>query len=198
MKLFANSLSTAKGLMVLLMLTVFSCGTQAASILSLSGTVEGIKYEDDAELWLSVIDWSAPEQLAAIETAYRQYQDDSDLEAFLETVDQQDTRGYLFTAAATGYRIKYAWKQDRGNNQVMHFLVTPGLKTRNPYLWETPNNNSPAFTLVQVEMSDENGVAKSSLDGEIVFNEQGKLQLQSFEALPQFATLEDSTPYYLK
>lgn len=198
MKLFANSLSTAKGLMVLLMLTVFSCGTQAASILSLSGTAEGVKYEDDAELRLSVIDWSAPEQLAAIETAYRQYQDDSDLEAFLETVDQQDTRGYLFTAAATGYRIKYAWKQDRGNNQVMHFLVTPGLKTRNPYLWETSNNNSPAFTLVQVEMSDENGVAKSSLDGEIVFNEQGKLQLQSFEALPQFATLEDSTPYYLK
>jgi len=184
--------------MVLLMLTVFSCGTQAASILSLSGTAEGVKYEDDAELRLSVIDWSAPEQLAAIETAYRQYQDDSDLEAFLETVDQQDTRGYLFTAAATGYRIKYAWKQDRGNNQVMHFLVTPGLKTRNPYLWETPNNNSPAFTLVQVEMSDENGVAKSSLDGEIVFNEQGKLQLQSFAALPQFATLEDSTPYYLK
>ena len=198
MKLFANSLSTAKGLMVLLMLTVFSCGTQAASILSLSGTAEGVKYEDDAELRLSVIDWSAPEQLAAIETAYRQYQDDSDLEAFLETVDQQDTRGYLFTAAATGYRIKYAWKQDRGNNQVMHFLVTHGLKTRNPYLWKTPNNNSPAFTLVQVEMSDENGVAKSSLDGEIVFNEQGKLQLQSFEALPQFATLEDSTPYYLK
>ena len=198
MKLFANSLSTAKGLMVLLMLTVFSCGTQAASILSLSGTAEGVKYEHDAELRLSVIDWSDPEQLAAIETAYRQYQDDGDLEAFLDIVDQQDTRGYLFTAAATGYRIKYAWKQDRGNNQVMHFLVTPGLKTRNPYLWETPNNNSPAFTLVQVEMSDENGVAKSSLDGEIVFNGQGKLQLQSFEALPQFATLEDSTPYYLK
>ena len=198
MKSFAYSLSTARSLTVLLMLLVFSCGTQAAAILTLSGKAEDVKYEDDAKLRVSVIDWSAPEQLASIEAAYRQYQDDRDLETFLDIVDQQDTRGYLFTAAATGYRIKYAWKEDREDNQVMHFLVTPGLKTRNPYLWETPNNNSPAFTLVQVQFSNKTGIAKTSLDGEIVFNELGKLQLQSFESLPKFATLEDSTPYYLK
>ncbi len=198
MKFFANSLSATKGLTVLLMFLVFSGGAQAAAILTLAGTAEGVKYEDDAKLRVSVIDWSAPEQLVAVENAYRQYEEDEDLEAFLGVVDSQDTRGYLFTSAATGYRIKYAWKQDMENNQVMHFLVTPGLKTRNPYLWETPNDSSPAFSLVQVELNDEVGVAKSSLDGEIVFNEQGKLQLESFEALPQFATLEDSTPYYLK
>ena len=81
---------------------------------------------------------------------------------------------------------------------MMHFLVTPGLKTRNPYMWKTPNNDAPEFTLVQVQMDNDTGVAKSSLNGDIVFNEQGKLALDRFDSIGMFATVRDSTPYYLK
>lgn len=198
MKTFNHSLSAVPGLAVLLMIALCSTGAQAAAKMTLSGKAAEVKYESDAGIRISLIDWSADEQQAAVEAAWRQYRQDDDLEAFLETVEAQDSRGYLFTAAATGYRIKYAWKEDTDDGQMMTFLVTPGLKTRNPYLWQMPNNDSPAFTLVQVHLDEETGVAKTSLEGSIVFNEAGKLVLDRFDDLKMFATVEDSTPYYLK
>lgn len=198
MKIFSHSLSAASSLAVLLLITLCSTGAQAAAKLTLSGKSTEVKYETDAGIRISLIDWSAQDQQAAVEAAWRQYRDDGNLEAFLATVEEQDSRGYLFTAAATGYRIKYAWKEDTADGQRMTFLVTPGLKTRNPYLWQTPNNDSPEFTLVQVHLNPETGVAKTSLEGSIVFNEAGKLVLDRFDDLKMFATVEDSTPYYLK
>lgn len=198
MRVFRHSLSAARNLVAMLAFCTLADVAQAAAILSLSGNAQDAKYESDSQVRLSVIDWSAPEQLEAVEAAYRQYQSDGDLDAFLAIVEEQDSRGYLFTAAATGYRIKYAWKEDTAGGQLMHFLVTPGLKTRNPYLWNTPNETSQAWSFVQVELNDETGVLKTSLDGELVVNEYGKLQLDGFDNLPQFATVRDSTPYYLK
>lgn len=198
MKLMPISLSATKSLAVLITLTWLSLSAQAAAIMTLSGEAGDVKYETDAGIRISLIDWSAPDQQEAVEQAWRQYQQDNDADAFLAVVDEQDTRGYLFTAAATGYRIKYAWQSQTDAGQMMHFLVAPGLKTRNPYLWETPNNASKDFTLVQVLLDKDTGIAKSSLDGEIVFNEQGKLALGRFDSLEMFATVKDSTPYYLK
>ena len=198
MKTFIHSLSAASGLSVLLMITLFAPGIQAAAKMTLSGKATEVKYETDAGISISLIDWSAEEQQVAVENAWRQYRDDGDLETFLDTVEAQESRGYLFTAAATGYRIKYAWKEDTADGQRMTFLVMPGLKTRNPYLWQSPNNDSPEFTLVQVHLNEETGVAKTSLEGGIVFNEDGKLVLDRFDDLRMFATVEDSTPYYLK
>ena len=194
----SHSLSTATSLAVLLILSLCSAGAHAAAKLTLSGKTTEVKYETDASIRISLIDWTVPEQQSAVESAWRQFQEDGDLESFLGTVDAQDTRGYLFTAAATGYRIKYAWQEDTDDGQMMHFLVTPGLKTRNPYLWHTPNNDAQEFTLVQVHLEEESGVAKTSLDGDIAVNEAGKLVLDRFEDLNLFATVEDSTPYYLK
>jgi hypothetical protein len=198
MKLMPISLSAAKGLAVLIVTTLLSLSAQAAAIMTLSGEAGDAKYETDSGIRISLIDWSAPQQQQAVEQAWRQYQQDGDTNAFLAVLEDEDTRGYLFTAAATGYRIKYAWQEITAGGQMMHFLVAPGLKTRNPYLWETPNNTSKNFTLVQVLLDEETGVAKSSLDGEIVFNEQGKLALDRFDRLEQFASMKDSTPYYLK
>lgn len=192
------SLSFLGSLTVLLTLVGFTCSAQAAAILTLSGKATDAKYEADSDVRLSVINWSTEDQLAAVQNAFKQYQQDDDLDAFLEIVEAQDTRGYLFTASATGYRIKYAWQQDATGGKVMHFLVMPGLKTRNPYLWNTPNNDAPEFSLLQVVLNDESGIAKTSLEGEIVFNAEGRLQLDGFENLAVFATMEDSTPYYLK
>lgn len=198
MKYFSHSLSAASSLAVLMLITLCSAGVQAAATMTLSGDAAGVKYETDAGIRISLIDWSADEQQAAVETAWRQYNQDDDLDAFLEVVEAQDTRGYLFTAAATGYRIKYAWQEETDNGRMMHFLVMPGLKTRNPYLWQVPNNDSPEFTLVQVRLDRDTGVAKTSLEGGIVSNEQGKLALDRFDEISLFATVKDSTPYYLK
>lgn len=196
--LFAHSLSAAKSLAVFVTLTLCAAAVQAAASMTLSGDAADVKYETDSGIRISLIDWSSPEQMTAVEDAWRQYRQDDDLETFLKTLEDQDTRGYLFTAAATGYRIKYAWKTQNEDGQMMHFLVMPGLKTRNPYMWQTPNNDAPEYTLVQVQLDKESGVAKSSLDGEIVFNEQGKLALDRFDQLKMFATVRDSTPYYRK
>ena len=198
MKTFIHSLSATKGLAVLILFTLLSAGAQAAAKMTLAGEAAGVKYETDAGIRISLIDWSAPEQQAAVEAAWRQYREDSDLDTFLAVAEAQDTRGYLFTASAAGYRIKYAWEEETDNGRMMHFLVMPGLKTRNPYLWQVPNNDSPAFTLVQVRLDNESGVAKSSLDGDIILNETGKLALDRFDEINLFATMKDSTPYYLK
>ncbi len=198
MKYYSHSLSATQGLAVLIMFALISAGAQAAAKITLSGEAAGVRYETDAGIRISLIDWSASEQQAAVEEAWRQYGQDSDLEAFLEVAEAQDTRGYLFSASAAGYRIKYAWEEVTDNGRMMHFLVMPGLKTRNPYLWEVPNNDSPAFTLVQVRLDNESGVAKSSLDGDIILNETGKLALDRFDEISLFATMKDSTPYYLK
>ena len=198
MKLFFNSMSAAKSLTIFTVMMMLFAGVQAASILTLSGETEEVKHDSDREIRISVIDWSGEEAKTAVELAWKKYQQDNDVDAFLEILEAQESRGYLFTAAATGYRIKYAWQEESRNGQMMHFLVMPGLKTRNPYMWSTPNNDSPEFTLVQVQMDDETGVAKSSLDGQIVVNESGSLVLDRFGALSKFASLEDSTPFYLK
>jgi hypothetical protein len=198
MKNLSHSLSTATSLAVLMIISLCSASAHAAAKLTLSGKATEVKYETDADIRISLIDWSVPEQQSAVASAWRQFREDDDLESFLGAVAAQDTQGYLFTAAATGYRIKYAWQEDTGDGQMMHFLVTPGLKTRNPYLWNTPNNDSPEFTLVQVRLDADSGVVKTSLDGGITINEAGKLVLERFDDLSLFATVEDSTPYYLK
>ena len=198
MKHFNRSLSAVKSLAVICVLACMAGGAQAAAILQLSGTTPATKYETDAGIRISLIDWSTTEQQALVENAWRSYQQDQDLESFLKVVNTQDSRGYLFTAAATGYRIAYAWKEDTEAGQMMHFLVAPGLKTRNPYLWRTPNNDAPEFTLVQVLLDQDSGIARSSLDGNIVVDERGRLALDRFDDLEVFATVKDSTPYYLK
>ena len=198
MKTTLHSLTAARSLAVIALLTMCASTVQAASILTLSGETGEVKYESDANIRISVINWSEENQQQATEGAWRQYRDDQDAEAFLKKLETLDTRGYLFTASSTGYRIKYAWQEEKGGKQMMHFLVIPGLKTRNPYMWHTPNNQSPEFSLVQVEMDNETGIAKTSLDGNIIFNEAGRLMLENFDNLNLFATLEDSTPYYLK
>jgi hypothetical protein len=35
-------------------------------------------------------------------------------------------------------------------------------------MWEVPNNDSPAFTLMQVRLDNDSGVEKSSLEGVVI------------------------------
>ncbi|MBT5483441.1 MAG: hypothetical protein HOH14_03005 [Gammaproteobacteria bacterium] len=119
MKFLSNSLSAAKSLAGIILLFALSAQLHAAAMLSLSGSAMDVKYENDTEVRLSLIDWSSVEERAEVEKAYREYQKNNDLEGFLAKVEQQETRGYFFSAAATGYRIKYAWKKDMEGGQEM-------------------------------------------------------------------------------
>ena len=174
---------------------VWMNGAVAAPLFTLEGQANGARYESDAGLRVSVLGWAGQEQADAVLEAYNAYQENSDPEALQEALQSQETLGYLFTQAATGYTIKYAWQDEAAGSMV--FLVTPALKTRSPVLWETPNQDPAPFTLVELHWDGDQAVMKSSLDSGIAV-EHGRLQLESFEQAEAFATLEDSTPYYLR
>src|SRR5690606_10809528 len=98
---------------------------------------------------------------------YNAYLDNQDEKVFLDVLDDIPTQGYLFTAAATGYTVKYAWKEETAEHDRMVFLVTPGLKTRNPVLWQEPNSDGRPFTLVELHWEGDQAVVKTSLDAPI-------------------------------
>lgn len=174
---------------------LLSAGALAAPLMTMEGNAHGARYETESGVRISVLSWAEPDQAAQVVGAYNQYLEDMDEAAFLEALAQQPTQGYLFTAAATGYTIKYAWKEESADSDRMVFLVTPGLKTRNPVLWQEPNRDGSPFTLVELHWEGEEAVMKSSLDAPIAAA-GGILELENFEAAPVFADMEDSTPYY--
>ena len=80
MKFLSNSLSAAKSLAGIILLFALSAQLHAAAMLSLSGSAMDVKYENDTEVRLSLIDWSSVEERAEVEKAYREYQKNNDLE----------------------------------------------------------------------------------------------------------------------
>lgn len=168
---------------------------QAQTVLSLKGTTEAVKYEDDNQVRLSVLSFNDEASAADFVEDYQQWDTKSN-EAIEDFIDEQETRGYVFTEEATGYTIKYAWKdKERGNRMV--FVVTPALKTLNPYMWETKNEGLQPFSVLELHYDGETGVLKTSLDTPVEISD-GKLHLQNFDEAETFAVMEDNTPYYLK
>jgi hypothetical protein len=145
-----------------------------------------------------VLGWTAPEKLAAIEAEYAKYATTQDHAAFNVFLQQQDTQGYLFTKAATGHTIKYAWQQANADGSRMVLLVTPALKARTPNMWKTPNEDPAPFSLVEVRAEGDQFVMKSSLETAIETGAEGRLQLEDFNGTAEFARLADATPYYQK
>src|SRR5690606_31090689 len=151
-------------------------------------------HPNQSEIRLSVLGWTAPEKLEAIEAEYEKYASSQDHDAFNVFLQQQETQGYLFTKAATGHTIKYAWQQENDDGSRMVLLVTPALKARTPHMWKTPNDNPAPFSLIEVRMAGEQAVMKSSLDAAIGTGADGRLQLQDFNGSSEFARLTDATP----
>ena len=200
---WANSLlrKTMGSAAVMGMVLSFSSGVSATPLFTLEGQAEGARYESEAGLRLSVLDWAEQEQASSVIQAIQDYQADQDAEALQKALAEQPTLGYLFTEAATGYWIKYAYQEEGANpdNQRMVFLVTPALKTRNPMLWQESNNQPHPYTVVEMEWAEGQATVKTSLGSEVVVDEvSGNLELQDFDSAELFALMEDSTPYYLK
>jgi hypothetical protein len=175
-----------------------SMAAQAEALFTLKGTAMDTRYANQSELRMSVLGWNEPGQEQAVVEAWRKYETDGDADAFAATLEEQPTRGYLFSKAATGYSIKYAWQDPNARDKRMVFMVTPGLKTRNPYMWEHPNLNAKAFSLIEIRGTDNDLDMKTSLEAPIELADGDILQLQGFDGADLFASMADSTPYYLK
>jgi hypothetical protein len=192
------SRTTARSLVLAGLFAALSCGVQAAALFTLSGTTDEVKRESEQDVRLSLLGWTADEQQSAVVSEYQSYSKSQDHAGFETFMRGLETKGYLFTHSPLGYTIKYAWQDMSSPDRTMVLMVVPGLKKNNPYMWKTENTSAAPFSLLELHFDGANAVLKSSLDGDIVVNEAGKLQLKDFDSAQVFATLEDATPYYLK
>lgn len=175
-----------------------SMTAQGEAIFTLKGTAMDTRYAGQSELRLSVMSWNEPEQQQAVVQAWRQFQADGNTGTLASVLEAQPTKGYLFSSAATGYSIKYAWQDPNARDKRMVFMVTPGLKTRNPYMWKHPNELAKEFSLIEIRGSELDMDMKSSLEAPVELTDGDILQLKDFEAAELFASMADNTPYYLK
>ena len=171
---------------------------QADSILSLKGTTMQAKYPSDDSIRMSLLAWNDKDATADFIKNYQQYMDNHNNEAFLKYIKGRQTLGYIFSKEATGYTIKYAWK-DPANGNHMVFAVTPGLTTLNPYMWKSKNDKQPDFSIIEVKYDGDDAVFKTSLDSPVEISGDGTvLTLKDYNKASRFAVMEDNTPYYLK
>jgi hypothetical protein len=191
-------LRASRALALAAICTTASVAAQAAALYTLKGEAFDARVPDQSEVRLSVLGWTATDKQDAIEAEYARYLTTQDHDAFQVFLQQQDTQGYLFTKAATGHTIKYAWQDAQSDDQRMVLLVTPALKSRTPNMWNTPNEDPAPFSLVELRFDGDEVVMKSSLETMIEADAEGRLQLQDYEATTEFARLRDATPYYLK
>ena len=168
----------------------------AQALVTLQGTTPEARQEAQAGIRVSLLRWTAPDKAAGIVGKYSEYAASQDHRAFEQFLQQQETQGYLFTNSVTGYTVKYAWQDESSPDRRTVLLVTPALKTRNPYMWKSANNNPAPFSLVEVRWNGDEAVMKTSLDVPVDAN--GLLQLQDYAAAGVFATLGDGTPLLRK
>lgn len=195
MRLVPTLLSVTRLMAFTGVLAAMSLPAAGAALFNLKGTALDTKLESENDVRMSVLGWTAADKAAAIIEEFRKYADSADHAAFQSFLQQQETKGYLFTKAATGYTIKYAWQEPDSADQRMVLLVTPALKTRNPYLWKTPNTDPAPFSLLEVRFDGDEATLKYST---AVVIEGEHLQVQDYEAAETFARLKDDMPYYLK
>lgn len=198
MKMSVSFFLSATRILVAALLGALTLQAQAAAIVSLKGSTQEVRQGADAEVRLSVLSFNDVDSSKAFAERFRAYQADQDHAAFAAFIKEQQTRGYMFSKEATGYSIKYVW-QDPADSGRMVFLVTPGLKTLNPYLWKTRNDSSAPFTVLEARMDGEALLLKTSLDSAVEFSsDDAALQLQGFDAASVFAVMKDDRPYYLR
>jgi hypothetical protein len=197
MKTTTLLLSAARALTLAGLVTALSLPAHGAALFTLEGEAPDARLASESDVRLSVLGWTAADKQEAIVAEYQRYRDTQDHAAFEKFLQGQDTKGYLFTKSPIGHTIKYAWQENGGDGKRMVLLVTPALKSRNPYMWRTPNKDPAPFSLVELRFEGEVALAKASLDAAIEVRD-AHLQLQDFAGAETFARMHDATPYYLK
>jgi hypothetical protein len=198
MKMSVSFFLSATRVLVATLLGALALQAHAAAVVSLKGTTQEARQPSDSELRVSVLGFNDSASGQTFAEHLREYQNNQDHATFGRFIRDQQTRGYVFSKEATGYTIKYAW-QDPADAGRMVFIVTPALKTLNPYLWKTRNDDPAPFTVLEVRMQGEDVLVKTSLDAAVEFTADGSvLQLQNYDAAAPFAVLKDDRPYYLR
>ena len=169
----------------------------ANPLFTLKGETLDTRLPSESEVRISVLGLSPAEEGRAVVDAYRQFESDKNAEPLTQLLQRQATQGYVFTREATGYTIKYAWQSEDPLDRRLVLLVTPGLKTRNPYLWKQ-RSDATAFSVLEVRWRGEEALVTSSTDYPIGFDLQGRLELLDDGGQKVFARVKDATPYYLK
>ena len=189
--------TTVYGIAVLGVFLSLVSEASADILFTLEGNSPQAKNESNAVVRLSLINWSDQKQGMAMVDAYSTFKSTMKQDDFMKFVQDQPTLGYLFTSAATGYTVKYAWQEPNSDSKRMVFLVTPALKTRSPYIWKSRNTDDKPFTLVELRWTGDQATVKTSMDGDIKVNTMGhNLELDNFQSAQTFATMRDDTPYY--
>lgn len=171
----------------------------AAPLVQLKGTTDAIRDADDRELRLSILSFDESDSVREVVERFRAYETDANHDEFGKYLRSRPTRGYIFSKEATGYSIKYAWQDPERPTERMVLVVTPALKTLNPYLWLERNESQAPFSVLELRLQGEEAILKTSLDAEVAISEAGdRLYLEDFDSAGVFATLQDNTPYYLK
>jgi hypothetical protein len=188
---------SATRILVAALLGLAALQLQAAAIVSLKGSTQQVR-AGEGLVRLSVLGYNDADSTRSFIDHYRNYLEQGDAAAFSKTLRDEQTRGYVFTDEATGYTIKYAW-QDPADSAHQVFVVTPALKSLNPYLWRERNDSSDPFSVLELRGEGESFTLKTSLDSAVeISSDGGVLQLQDFDAAAPFATLKDDRPYYLR
>jgi len=185
-------------LMVVLLLLGTAVQGQAAALFTLKGTTDAVKYADDAEIRLSVLGWSDQEVIQSVVEGLGNYRTNGDSEVLRKLLQEQPTKGYLFTSAATGHSIKYAWQDTSADYKRMVLLVIPALESINPYRWKQANTTAEPFSLLELRGDGQQFVLKTAAGESVDVSSGSPLQLPDFAGADTFATLQDDTPYYLK
>lgn len=190
---------SATRLLAAALMFCFALPLQASAVLSLKGTTTETRNPGDGEIRLSVLSYVDEQGSRDFLAKFQEYQANNNHENFLTFLREQQTRGYIFSKEATGYTIKYAWQNPAAPDQHMVFVVTPALKTLNPYMWKSRNDSVAPFTVLEIKYEGDKAIMKSSLNSSVGANTDGSsLVLTEFDQAEPFAILLDNTPYYLK
>jgi hypothetical protein len=195
-----RALSAGRLLVLGALLATLSQTVTANALFTLKGETLATKLANESEVRVSVLGWTDKDKATAFVDEYKKYRDNPtpDHAKFASFLQQQDTKGYLFTKEASGYTVKYAWQSEGALDKRMVLLVTPALTTRNPYQWKVPYKAPEPFSLIEVKFNGDEALMSTSLDTPIEINLDGNLELKDGDKTQVFARLRDDTPYYLK
>lgn len=185
---------TASNIVLLGAMLLLPClQAQAEAQLMLNGKTLDTREVKDADVRLSVLEWSDADKSKNLIGQYLQ-----NPAGFAQILAKEETRGYLFTAESLGYSVKYAWQAEEPGGKRVVVAVVPALKTWNPYLWKQANTADSGYSLIELHYQGEEAIANTSIDSKIVQDVQGRLELLDTSDSKVFARLKDGTPYYLK
>lgn len=179
--------------LILMTMVLFSQQLTAAEVIEhLQGNTFDSATAENAKLEVRILRWAETEEHEQVLTAYNDYLESQNGTPLLTALRGFRIKGYLLTNESTGYMIYHAWREEIENGERQVLLVTPGLKTKHPLMWKQANQDNTRFTLVELRKNNEAWQVKTSLDNDILVDDQNRLRLSDFDAANEFGMLHEA------